>query len=376
MGINEPKVSGYREHVREGVLTWLEAVRYKEEGWGRWAHNCGAIRPFDLRASGFAVQILNSFGMIEQVGIKEKEEALHYFSSCQHPDGYNKDPQISEKDLSLGHPFTWDHIWAQWGGMVRPNLKILGGEPLYPPPLTVGVNYINDDVSTWISQLDWKNPWLQGELFSRSIGAYMTGRTRPLPFVDHPRIAAVFAFMEKEILNPESGLPDLGGCHEPDIAMAGLFKIMAGYQTVGRQIPYSRPAIDSVLALQTDDGDYAVCLELPVPDGQHYVLRHRREMCVNWDAIYVLRELDMQVKSTYRHKDIVDSARRHADCLMKSYRKPDGGFAFARDHCMTVDCGVKVSAPLPEGDILGTFMCLASFDYIDEWAAGSHVKLF
>jgi hypothetical protein len=150
--------------------------------------------------------------------------------------------------------------------------------------------------------------------------------------------------------------------------MAGLFKLYFAYIETRRTYPYAAQAIDSVLAMQSEAGDFAQRPELPTPDGSTYVIRYARDMCINWDSVWVLRQLDKQLKGEYRHADIVRAAQRLAECLLRDYRKPDGGFAFAADHCLLIHQGVKLSPPLPVSDMVGTRMCLECLSYADEWS--------
>ncbi|MFW6286431.1 MAG: hypothetical protein ACOC29_00680 [Candidatus Sumerlaeota bacterium] len=136
--------------------------------------------------------------------------------------------------------------------------------------------------------------------------------------------------------------------------MAGFFKLMFAYLEVGRAVPNARAAVDSTLALQHENGEFG----------------HRRNMCMNWDSLWVLYHLDRQLKAGYRHDDIVAAGNRTAECLMREYRKDDGGFAFHGDHCQTNHHSIRLNRePLAISDMLGTTMCLKCLGYVDEWNA-------
>ena len=149
--------------------------------------------------------------------------------------------------------------------------------------------------------------------------------------------------------------------------MAGLFKLLFAYIDAERPYPYAAQAIDSVLAMQSEAGDFAPRFDLPTPDGSTYVIRYAQDMCINWDALWVLRQLDKELQGQHRHADIARAAQRLAECLLRDYRKPDGGFAFAAEHCLLIHQAVKISKPFPEGDMVGAFMCLECLRYADEW---------
>lgn len=359
--------NSYDSRVKDGIIAWLETVRYNEKGWGRWKYNAGMIRPYALRASSLAIeQFIIPWQLIDHISTNDRRDSLLFFQSCQDVDGYFKDPLVSDQDLAQNQPFNWTDIWLQMGS--ANTITALGGTPTYPQPRITHVDYdAGKEVHDWISQLDWSNPWLQGERFARSVYTSYAARWQNRNIADATGLATAFDFIEEQVLNPVTGMPDKAGCHEPDTAMAGLFKIMFAYLAVKRPLPFARAAIDATLALQSPAGDFAVRPDLPEPDGDTYILRHRRDMCINWDAIWVLRELDRQELGRYRHEEIIAAARRFADCMLTDYRKPDGGFAFAADHCLTVHMGIKLSRPLPESDMLGTWMCVESLRYLDEW---------
>jgi hypothetical protein len=134
--------------------------------------------------------------------------------------------------------------------------------------------------------------------------------------------------------------------------MAGLFKVMSAYLAAGRPIPHAERAIDCTLALQHENGDFGF----------------GNNMCMVRDALWVLRNLDKQLKGAYRHRDIVEAGNRSARLLLRVYRKPDGGFAFHGKHCMTVHHSIRLcDKPRPISDMLGTSMCLRCLWYADEW---------
>lgn len=176
-----------------------------------------------------------------------------------------------------------------------------------------------------------------------------------------------FDFVEKHVLNPDTGYPDMAGCNEPDVAMAGLCKILFAYLAIGRDYPYPERAIDATLALQEIQGDFKVRPDIHPPEGQKFILRYARDMCINWDAMWVLRTLDAQLRGQYRRDDLVASSTALAECLIRDYQKPDGGFAFAADHCLMIHMGIWLGEPFPVGDVIGTFMCVECLKYADEW---------
>ncbi len=79
--------------TRRGVLEWLEAIRYRDEGWGRWPYSAGMLRPYGLQSSAFAVRILDDLGVLAAVPAEQRAEAVRFFQSTQDPaDGHLRIP--------------------------------------------------------------------------------------------------------------------------------------------------------------------------------------------------------------------------------------------------------------------------------------------
>lgn len=350
-----PSIDGYVPGVKTGILEWLESVRCPDKGWGRWKYHAAMTRPWALQASGIAIGLLNRLDALESVPEQKKQQAVLFLQSCQDPsDHLFKDPLETEADHVGEH--TWEQIWGQRNGSALSALAILGIEPNLSPARAQFADLRQVDAQNWTLSLDWRNPWRFGESWSRAIQAFLATLPPDERNDSVPVLAAMFDVMESEILDPATGMPTLRGC-DRDLprAMAGLFKIMMGYLAVGRVVPHAERAIDATLGLQHDNGEFG----------------HRRDMCMNWDALWVLRELDKQLEYAYRHGDIVQAGNDTSEVLMSQYRKSDGGFAFHGEVCLTKYHSIRLcETPLPISDILGTMMCLSCLEYADEWNSG------
>ncbi len=350
-------MSSYVQRVKPGLLNWLESIRFKEEGWGRWPYHAKMVRPWALQASAIGVRILNELAELGKATEAQRAEAVAFFQGCQDPaDGLFKDPLETEAYHTGNH--TWEQVWGQRNGAAIEALRLLGGAPRHPLARSQFGDLTRVDPTRWtLEQIDWRNPWGHGESWSRAIRAYLDHRTSDADLHDDPTLNATFEAVERHIFAPETGTPNRRMPEpNPSVAMAGLFKVMSAYLAVGRPIPHARAGIDSTLALQNPDGEFGF----------------RRNMCINWDALWVLRHLDIQLDGGHRHDEIVGAGRRCADVLMRDYLKPDGGFAFHGEHCQTTHHSIMLSPEkYPIGDMLGSTMCLKCLTYADEWLSGS-----
>lgn len=200
--------------------------------------------------------------------------------------------------------------------------------------------------------MDWSNPWLAGERYHRAISSYIRKKGSKVdPYCD-PILAKCFQTYETHIHDPKTGMPMRGGCKDSSYAMAGLFKAIRANFEANRTVPNTDRAIDFVLDLQHLDGEFGM----------------RENMCINWDALWLLIELDkLHAGNPYRHDDIRAAIRLTADMLLREYRKEDGGFAFHKSACATLVHSVKASDSYPISDTIGTNMCLMCLKYADEW---------
>ena len=132
--------SSYIDHIKPGVLKWLESVRFKDEGWGRWKYNAHMCRPYGLQCSGLAIRILDFAGELENISQEEKRQAVDFFLSCQDPnDGYftleySRQNSIGEMNVRL---VTIDgKITNDWRFTVNESKMV---EKLNAPNLSTGI---------------------------------------------------------------------------------------------------------------------------------------------------------------------------------------------------------------------------------------------
>ena len=105
--------SSYIDHIKPGVLKWLESVRFKDQGWGRWKYNTHMCRPYGLQCSGLAIRILDWAGELDNRSPEEKRQAVDFFLSCQDPnDGYFKDTLVDDTQWGE-HRISWQEVWHQ-----------------------------------------------------------------------------------------------------------------------------------------------------------------------------------------------------------------------------------------------------------------------
>jgi len=97
--------------------------------------------------------------------------------------------------------------------------------------------------------------------------------------------------------------------------------------------------IDSVLALQRPNGDFAT-------GGG----------CLNYDAI---KDLASAARYTeHRRAEILSATRRLVERVLAAYKRDDGAFSFAADGGRRTHNSIFVARPAVESDVNGTHMYL------------------
>ncbi len=347
---------GYFASLKEDILQWVESVRYKEDGWGRFKYNIHMYRDYGLESSAFAIKLLNKFGELGNILDEQIDEAVSFFMECLDPeDGFFKDPLVSEDD-KVSERHSWEHIWAHMSGATTSVLYLLGKTdlPKKESPPFADLRIVNPE--EWLLSLPWEDPWMEGEHLTRVVKWYWNQLPEEKRTPDEPKIKELLDAFEKHIIDQETGMPTRGGCTSRNRAMAGAFKAYGSYLTIDRPIPYAEKAVDFVLDLQRQDGAFGENDD-PQP------------MTINWDSLWDIKVLNNQLEGSYRMKDIQDAGNRIAEFLLKVHRKSDGGFSFYPDHCLQVHNSVRISDKKPESDSLGILMGVQCMEYADEWNA-------
>jgi len=327
-------------NVRPGVLAWLDSVAEKPGTLtGRWKYNRHMNRAWALESSATAVMALGALGELGRMPEASRRTVADALNDCQDPEsGLFRDPLITEADRA-GATHSWEHIWQHHTGACVEALELLGMAPRHPLPREAFEALRTRESAAQVRALDWKNPWLVGEHFYRMVGAHRRAHPELTPGQLDGVLEPAFAVVEREVIGAASGLPDARGCKDPRVAAAGLFKILFGYLECRRSFPAAARAVDSVLALQDREGGFGM-----------------DDMCIHWDSAWVLRTLNRQLAGSHRLADVRAAGERLAGFLLREHRKPDGAFSFLRKHCLPVHDSVRVSEPLPESDMIGTFM--------------------
>lgn len=341
----------YLSSAKEHLLPFFDGLSASTVRKGPWKYHRHMVRPWGLIPTALVIQSLDHLGELQQLKGADRVALVELLQSSQDPaDGYFKDPLLNEEDRRGDH--SWEDIWGQ---MLKVSnvLALLGSSPKYPVPSSSFMKAEGADPKAFMESLDWRNPWHHGERVYRCINSYMVNHPEVLSApMEDPFLAGVLDFLTKHIFDSQSGYPIKGGCSDMDVAMAGAFKLSMVWMVLGLEVPFAEAIIDTTLSHQSDEGSF---------------FKPHSNMCINWDSVWLLRELDVQLDSCYRSQDIERAHVKLVNYLNRFHLKADGGYSFERDHAQNNHHSIHLSEGCHRvGDMLGTRMVLFCLQYADE----------
>jgi hypothetical protein len=278
--------------VRPDILAYCEAVRDKEGPYG--CYRGGVRKRPDLYASCDVAQIRAIMGenLRESLGETERREWIaHINSYVDRRAGGSGDGSYFD---------SYGHSTLHANGMVIGALGVLGGRQPLPVRLY-------DDFSTpekalpWLESIDWKHQWRASHLFWGGM----------VPFSLSARCSAewsktVLAWLNGN-LDPRTGWWRRGvppaDRHQ---TLGGSVHILPLYQHHKYEFPYPELVIESVLALQLENGRWLDTADV-------HVMSY-----LELDALYALDYMG-SLAPAYRRAAIRSSVERYARLVLKYY---------------------------------------------------------
>ncbi len=154
-----------------------------------------------------------------------------------------------------------------------------------------------DEIEPWLERIDWDRQWGASHLFWGGMHCFsMSSRCSP------QWRQRVFQWLDAN-LDPETGwwrkgVPQSGRQIE---VLGGAAHIWPVYQIHQRPFPYPKQVIDSILAMQKEDGSWI--------GMSNYM---------ELDALYGLAYMQ-SLAPDYRSEDILAAARRHGQLVTSQY---------------------------------------------------------
>ena len=224
----------------------------------------------------------------ESLSSQQKEDWVYHINSFQ-----------SSRDGSYGD--TLNHAPLHANGMVIGALGVLGGRQKYRVKLYDDLNTV-EKAGPWLENIDWSLQWSGSHLFWGGMHCYSLSRECSAQWLDF-----VFNWLDANLDETtgwwRKGIP-AADRHQ---TLGGSVHIIPIYQHHNRVFPFPERVIDSVLALQLENGRW-------LDTGWQHVMHY-----LELDALYALNYM-MELAPNYRKDDILKSVNKYAD-LVTGYWK-------------------------------------------------------
>jgi hypothetical protein len=278
--------------IQADVLAYCEAVRDKDGPYGCYRGGPGK-RP-DLYASCDVAQVRAIMGedLRSSLPGRQRREWIDHINSFvdRRPD----------RPTDGSYFDTYGHSSLHANGMVICALGALGGRQAQMVRLY-------DDFSTgeraiaWLERVDWSHQWQASHLLWGGVIPFSFSRHCPPGWCDE-----VFTWLDRN-LDPQTGWWRRGTPHaDRHQPLGGSVHILPLYQHHGRPFPYPERVIDSVLALQLENGRWLDTKDV-------HVMSY-----LELDALYALEYMG-SLAPHYRRTEIRDSVRRYVRLVAQYY---------------------------------------------------------
>jgi len=279
--------------VRRDMMAYCEAMR--DTGGPYGCYRGGPGRRTDLYSS-LDIAILRSVmgeDLTRTLSAAQREQWIAHINSYL---------DRSEPPYDGSYTDTHGHSKLHANGMVVSALGALGGRQTHPVRLYDAFN-TPDKVAGWLERIDWSAQWRASHLFWGGMICFSYSRRCPPGWLDR-----VFSWLDAN-LDPATGWWRKGVPHsDRHQPLGGSVHILPLYEHHHRRFPYPERVIDSVLALQLEDGRWQ---KTSSPHVMGYL---------ELDALYAL-VLMRTFAPDYRTTDIERSVERYGRLVCAYYER-------------------------------------------------------
>lgn len=281
--------------VKADVLAYCEALRDKEAPYG--CYRSGPRKRTDLYASLDVAIMRRIMGedLSASLSPAQRQEWVAHINSYQNTAFRQADGAYSD---------TFGHSILHANGMVIGALGALGGRQKHLVRL-----YDEFDTAEkalrWLEAIDWRGQWRASHLFWGGAVCFSFSRHCPPGWIDRVMVW-LDANLDERTGWWRKGTPHADR-HQP---LGGSVHVLPFYQHHKRAFPYPERVIDSVLALQLENGRW---LEREA-DRRH--IMHYLEL----DALYAL-SLMQGFAPRHRKEDIGRAVERYGRAVIHYYEE-------------------------------------------------------
>lgn len=301
---------------------WL-AGQYSHQSGGFYyaasSRNLERFKP-DIESTAQALDILDRSDLIINMPKSMKKKLVRFFLLREDERGYFIDPQNEMQRV--------DRMVARALGFSLRSLRMLGFEPLVPPPgsedqaLLPSHLHSLDNFIPWLDARPWKeDAWMASDNIS-STGIYFSCMKAE---IKNELLDYLWDYLERK-QNPETGVWGEG---RPYLRLSGAFKLALFYNRFKKSMPRGETIFRFILN----------CIRTDISE----------DMCWTRNVMDLLRVLrpDLPERGRKEKEEIVEITYSN----LARYLKPDGGFSRHVNQSLKMPNNVELGQGLAEGDM-------------------------
>lgn len=334
--MTEDKAISFISEVIEKLPKFLDKMHVAGTGFYNYSLTGDLYdknKHWGLANSVFAVKILDSLNMIQEIPDTQKSNIINFINSFKNDSGYIYDSYLLQKSFFRRMAFA---IYKQEFNLITSKAqKIAETRQAISVLKELTSNYIVnidmcqksiDEVIIYLNKLDWRKPWGAGSHFSH------------LVFFIHNSTDANKNNLLNTAFKELSTYENPDGWYQGDASarqkINGMMKVITAGKLSDRiHFNYPKEMLDFALELSADES-----------------------ACDNFNVIYVLKYLSEFLKNNYRYDEVKTFALKMLNKYSSYYYPEHGGFSFNYKKANDNYFGMKVSKGLDEPDIHGTLM--------------------
>ncbi len=269
--------------ARRQILEYCDSLQTPGQRYGAVRLRDLPDAPVTLYASCDLAWIRACMGEVltESLTPQQRRQWIDHINSFARPDGTYENPNHGELHRN---------------GMVIGALAVLGGRQKYPVRLYEEFDEL-EEIEPWLEAIGWERQWGASHQFWGGMHCYSASSRCSRAWRER-----VFAWLDAN-LDPQTGWWRKGVAQagHPIEVLGGAAHIWPVYQYHQRRFPYPERVIDSVLAMQKEDGSW-------LGFGNYMEL----------DALYGLAFM-RSLAPNYRADEVAAAARRHGLLVQDRY---------------------------------------------------------
>ncbi|SFO93778.1 hypothetical protein [Hydrogenimonas thermophila] len=330
--------------LKDEVLDFLEHQKSKKvKGYYKYSYSGDLYDDsihWNVGSSVFALKIYYTLGVSKN---REIEEVANYIKSFYHKDsqiyddfifkkGFARNLLSSIKHKNFANLFNEQYKRAE----TRQSYSALMLYDELPKKINIDIPKDENEIDTYLSNLNWYEPWGAGSHFSHLMFFYRLAKKVNL-ITDEE-----FESLTRYAINWIDKLrhPDDGGWYKGKqsdrFIVNGAMKIITGLIAVDKvTFDYAKELVDTCLKATNDE-----------------------HACDNFNIILVLNYASKLLGRDYRQNEIEKFALDRLVKYKAHYKKEEGGFSFFPFNANERYYGAKITRGLNEADIHGTVLFL------------------